>query len=264
MKRFTFFTVLILCVLFCPGRELTSSASDTHATSETRLPSTVGGTGNPSERQNLFVGCPGDCQEDGEVTVDDILTIVNVILGTAAVTTCPALVGQPSVADVIQSVYSAFTRCPLVLRYRLSDESRIAYYASSGEGAAAIEEPLTGELVLVWGPRELNVAVFRLTSVSFQSAHFVITLQTPGDGGRALIPHTLPPTFILIATVLIDGAVVPLFGETPIECCTGKPPVLRGLELCGAPEPQSASCEEIRAGAATGYVLTIFADPTTP
>ena len=260
MKRLTFFTVLILCILFCPGRGLTSSASGTHAASEAHLPLTVGRNDGPSERQNLFVGCPGDCQEDGEVTVDDILTIVNIILGTASVTTCPALVGQPSVADVIQSVYSALTRCPLVLRYRLTDESRIAYYASSGEGAALIEEPLTGEFVLVWGPAELNVAVFRLTSVSFQSAHFVITLRTPGDGGRARIPSAL---FILSATVLIDGAVVPLWGETPIECCTGEPPVLRGLELCGAPEPQSASCEEIRAGAESGYILTIFAVPVT-
>jgi hypothetical protein len=44
------------------------------------------------------IACVGDCNNDGTVTVDEILTMVNIALGNADVTACPN--GIPSGAQV--------------------------------------------------------------------------------------------------------------------------------------------------------------------
>lgn len=59
--------------------------------------------------------CAGDCGNDGSVTVDEILTMVNIALGSAQASACTH--GIPSgvtvdVALIIQAVNNALTACP--------------------------------------------------------------------------------------------------------------------------------------------------------
>jgi hypothetical protein len=59
--------------------------------------------------------CVGDCSGDGQVTVDEIVTMVNIALGQAAVSTCaagdPSGDGQITVDEILQAVNNALNGC---------------------------------------------------------------------------------------------------------------------------------------------------------
>jgi hypothetical protein len=59
--------------------------------------------------------CVGDCGGDDEVTVDEIITGVNIALGVAAPSACPAFDpsgdGQVTVDEILQAVNRALTGC---------------------------------------------------------------------------------------------------------------------------------------------------------
>lgn len=59
--------------------------------------------------------CVGDCNGDNQVTVDEIVTMVNVALGSAAVTVCPAADpsgdGAVTVDEILQAVNNALNGC---------------------------------------------------------------------------------------------------------------------------------------------------------
>ena len=59
--------------------------------------------------------CVGDCNGDGEVTVDDLLTMVNIALGSAQPSACPHGVSSGAEVDIaliIQAVNNALNECP--------------------------------------------------------------------------------------------------------------------------------------------------------
>jgi hypothetical protein len=60
--------------------------------------------------------CVGDCSGNAQVTVDDILTMVNIALGNADVITCDAgdgnQDGQITVDEILTAVYNALNGCP--------------------------------------------------------------------------------------------------------------------------------------------------------
>ncbi|HEX7406918.1 MAG TPA: choice-of-anchor Q domain-containing protein [Candidatus Binatia bacterium] len=60
--------------------------------------------------------CIGDCNGDGQVTVDEILTMVNIALGNTAVTMCEAGYanqdGQITVNEILSAVNNALDGCP--------------------------------------------------------------------------------------------------------------------------------------------------------
>jgi len=60
--------------------------------------------------------CAGDCSDDGGVTVDDLLVMVNIALGTAPITECPAGDGngdgQIAIDDLLTAVNNALDQCP--------------------------------------------------------------------------------------------------------------------------------------------------------
>jgi hypothetical protein len=62
------------------------------------------------------VPCVGDCNSYGQVTVDEILTMVNIALGDTPVTMCDAgdanHDGHITVDEIITAVNSALTGCP--------------------------------------------------------------------------------------------------------------------------------------------------------
>ena len=59
--------------------------------------------------------CVGDCNSNGTVTVDELITSVNIALGTAAVSTCPSLAcngsGPITVDCLVKAVNAALIGC---------------------------------------------------------------------------------------------------------------------------------------------------------
>jgi len=59
--------------------------------------------------------CVGDCNDDGTVTVDEILTMVNIALGNAPVTACEAgdanQDGQITIDEILTAVNNALNGC---------------------------------------------------------------------------------------------------------------------------------------------------------
>ncbi len=60
--------------------------------------------------------CVGDCSGDGNVTVDEIVNAVNIALGTASLSTCPAADGDNDgsvvITEILQAVVAALEGCP--------------------------------------------------------------------------------------------------------------------------------------------------------
>ena len=60
--------------------------------------------------------CTGDCNGDGVVAVNELVAGVNIALGSAAVSSCPAFDangdGQVTVNELIQAVNAALNGCP--------------------------------------------------------------------------------------------------------------------------------------------------------
>lgn len=61
--------------------------------------------------------CVGDCNNDGEVSIDEILLSVNIALGSAPMVNCPAadrnLDNEVTVEEILAAVNAALTGCPL-------------------------------------------------------------------------------------------------------------------------------------------------------
>jgi hypothetical protein len=62
--------------------------------------------------------CVGDCDASGSVTVDEVVRGVNIALGTATVSICPAADsdgdGQVLVNEIVKAVNNALTGCPVI------------------------------------------------------------------------------------------------------------------------------------------------------
>jgi len=60
--------------------------------------------------------CPGDCNDDGSVTVDELVLGVNIALESAPVTACPAMDGDGdatvTVNELVAGVHAALAGCP--------------------------------------------------------------------------------------------------------------------------------------------------------
>jgi hypothetical protein len=60
--------------------------------------------------------CVGDCGGDGQVSVDEIITAVNIALGNRDVQDCPAADanndGQVTVDEIVTAVNNALNGCP--------------------------------------------------------------------------------------------------------------------------------------------------------
>lgn len=181
---------------------------------------------------NVFVGCPGDCDGSGDVGVDEIVRIVNVVLGSAAQETCPALLRAPDITSVLQGVTSALGQCPAVIRYRLTDGSKITFAATPP--APSVEEPLTGSFTIVDLGREIEELVFEITNIQFQSATFSIQAETPGEAGCFRVFSGPDVGVVMDATVSINGQVAVLAGDVGVrtdDCCSA-PQLLPNLEIC--------------------------------
>jgi len=78
--------------------------------------SSVGGAADtlPAAPVSSGVVCVGDCNGDGGVTVDEIITGVNIALGTVDASTCPSyeIKGPVTVGGILTAVNEALNGCP--------------------------------------------------------------------------------------------------------------------------------------------------------
>lgn len=68
------------------------------------------------------VACSGDCDGSGDVTVNEIITLVNIALGTAEQTACAHGIPSAAAVDItliVQAVNSALTNCPAAASIQL-------------------------------------------------------------------------------------------------------------------------------------------------
>ncbi len=86
-------------------------ATPTPEATDTPLP-TATATATPTPEAGA---CVGDCGEDGAVTVDEIITGVNIALGVTQPSMCPQFDpsgdGQVTVDEILQAVNAALTGC---------------------------------------------------------------------------------------------------------------------------------------------------------
>ena len=96
--------------LSAPPGPPTTTATPTSTPTATPLPSN-----SPTPTPTTQVACTGDCDGSGDVTVNEIITLVDIALGTAQRLACAS--GVPSgaaanVALIIQGVNNALNGCP--------------------------------------------------------------------------------------------------------------------------------------------------------
>lgn len=64
----------------------------------------------------MTIFCVGDCDDSKAVTVDEIITLVNIDLGTLLASACPHGIPPPKgvidVTLIIQAVNNALASCP--------------------------------------------------------------------------------------------------------------------------------------------------------
>jgi hypothetical protein len=98
----------------------TGSASSTFTQTPSETPtatatSTGTATGTPTATLAAAPICQGDCNGDGQVTIDELLLIVNVALGDSPASGCPAAEaskqGGVSINEVLGAVNSSLNRC---------------------------------------------------------------------------------------------------------------------------------------------------------
>jgi len=216
-------------------------------------------------------GCVGDCNDDGVVTVDEIVLLVNIVLGISPISSCPTLTEPPDVADVVLAINAALTGCAemstptpsptptvtptsIVTTFELAEGSTIT--RSTGD-TTPIEEPLTGSFTLVLDHYEPQSLIFFITALEFRSEQSIVTLA---NGERETDMSFDCPSALahVAANVFIDSEFFIASGITTfINDCSFHVSAIEPFDLCTNIQNIS-QCDEIKAGSRSGYVLGII------
>lgn len=99
----------------------TRTVTRTRTATRTRTPGTPGTptvtpTSDGSTPTPTYVGgCAGDCNDDGTVTINEVITTVGIALGNAPLSQCPAADangdGSVAINDIVQAVNSTLVGC---------------------------------------------------------------------------------------------------------------------------------------------------------
>ncbi len=97
-----------------PTRTSTKTPTNSPTEAATRRP-TVTQTATPT----TLALCAGDCDRGGGVTIEELLTMVNIALGGAPISACPPGDGngdgEITIAEILAAVNSALAGCPVAL-----------------------------------------------------------------------------------------------------------------------------------------------------
>ncbi len=186
-----------------------------------------------------LASCPGDCNGNGEVTIDELITGVNIALGNAPVSNCPAFDrsgdGEVTIDDLIAAVNAALTGCPAGPTATATADAPTATATSGVPTATATVMPTTTPTGV---PTGTAVATATATAIPTGTATATaiptgtVTAVTPTatetpDGPETPTPTATPtsspePTETMIEppapadlTVVIDGDEVRLAWTHP-------------------------------------------------
>lgn len=131
--------------------------------------------------------CVGDCGHNGSVSVDALLTMVNIALGVSPVSECTAgdadRNGQVTIDELLRAVINALTACPAPTLFRAPALTDLA--GPRGDGVSGVLP--NGRIVTPFG-RQATVETLPLTIRVGQSGHLFVTNDGNGteDYGRYL------------------------------------------------------------------------------
>lgn len=98
-----------------PDVAVLRQALDTTGTAPTPTPTLTPQPATPTPTPHA-VACGGDCNGSGDVTVDELLKIVNIVLGTSELSSCPAGDGNHdgsiTIDEIVIAVNNALSGCP--------------------------------------------------------------------------------------------------------------------------------------------------------
>ncbi len=81
-----------------------------------QCPAATSPTPTPTPTPTAVAGCPGDCDGSGSVDINELLTLVNIALGTRPVSACEAgdrnKDGQITIDEILAAVNAALNGCP--------------------------------------------------------------------------------------------------------------------------------------------------------
>lgn len=218
--------------------------------------------------------CVGDCNGDGMVRINEIITGLNIALGNAPLSVCPASdCPQPlpgifvncaveAVDNALNGCSVAPTRTPIgAITYRLEPYrgSWITEYLPQG---VSVSRPLAGSFTVVpSGPVEGKQRFhFSIIDFAFDS----VTQQIRGGSGEIEAPAPSGDGRVrMLAAVAIDGQDVVLQGDEPLSALADYPPSILFMEICGAPGA-AITCDALHAFDHAGYSIIFSADPDVP
>jgi hypothetical protein len=106
-------------------------------------------------------GCPGDCDEDGLVAINEMVLAVNIALGNAGVSACPAADsnddGEITVNELIAAVGDALSGCPGPPRATFEEIQSTIFTPTCATSSCHDPQSHTGNLVLSEGSAHDNL-----------------------------------------------------------------------------------------------------------
>lgn len=200
--------------------------------------------------------CVGDCDQDGAVTVDEIVLLVNIVLGATPLSSCPTLTMPPDVTDVVGAIDAALKGCPPIATltatatqfptptpvvFRAGEGSSIVY--SEGDGSSPVEEPLSGTFAFRLVGNELHFLIFDVSEVELASRSFNVS----GESGAVRMGVSCDSLAFLELHVVINGDDEFLFGVGEIASCPPDIATIASFQVCSI-TPRQSDCETIRTG----------------
>ena len=152
--------------------------------------------------------CAGDCDSSGDVTIDELLTCVNIALGTAPLNSCVAcddnLDDEVTIDELIGAINNALSACPMTPQATLAEIQASILTPSCAIPTCHDAQSAAEDLVLTDGQSYGNIV-----NVPSQEV-------TSGAGTLRIDPGHPENSFLLIKVVGPppgQGELMPLIGE---------------------------------------------------
>lgn len=188
--------------------------------------------------------CVGDCNGDGAVTVDEVITMVNIALGVATIDACTAgdadSSGSITVDEIVTGVTNALEGCPgdplptptPTPTQELTPEPTATATPTIPEGSMGrrrfIINPQQSSIIAVLGPGfEIPIGSFRgQKNGVIGDAYFDMEADEPDENGLALIHITDSSDYIVAQAAIANLTIclqplVPVVAAGAIQCNGG-------------------------------------------
>jgi hypothetical protein len=134
--------------------------------------------------------CAGDCGRNNEVTVDEILALVNIALGSGDVATCTAgdrnTDGEITVDEIVAALQNALDGCPQnATQTWIESDLRLVQSACPSELTELLEEGLATDGICA---TEIAIDGDQVTAVDCEGG---VTMATIGEDGVATTSESM-------------------------------------------------------------------------